>query len=207
MFTGIVTATGRVTQARSKGTSLELSVEAPAIARDMKKGDSVAVNGVCLTAVATGRKRFSTQVVEETMARTTLADLSKGHAVNLELAARPSDRLGGHFVQGHVDGTALLVRIEDEDGSRRLWLETDPTILRYVVMKGSVAIDGVSLTVAAAGRSTFEVAVIPHTLEVTTLGGLAVGGRANIEVDLIAKYVEKLSLPARSGDANKPWSH
>ncbi|MDQ4144079.1 MAG: riboflavin synthase [Actinomycetota bacterium] len=194
MFTGIVTATGRVVRARPrKGGPLQLTIEARAIARALHKGDSVSVDGVCLTAVSTGRKRFETEAVEETLARTTLNAISRGDVVNLELALRPTDHLGGHFVQGHVDGTARLVRIEEEERSRRMWWEAGRDILRYVVMKGSVALNGVSLTVAGAGTSTFEVAVIPHTLETTTLGRLQVGDRANIEVDLIAKYVEKLT--------------
>ena len=197
MFTGIVTATGRVATARRSNGVLELAVEAPSIAQELRTGDSVAVDGVCLTAVKAGRKRCRTEVVDETLGRTTIGGLGKGDAVNLELAARPTDRLGGHFVQGHVDGTARLARIEEESGSRRLWWEAGDDVLRYVVVKGSIALDGVSLTVADVGRSTFAVAVIPHTLEATTLGRAEVGDEANVEVDLIAKYVEKLVVGRR----------
>lgn len=193
MFTGIVTATGRVTEARRRKGVRQMTVEAPSIASELRQGDSVAVNGVCLTAIKTRRKRFTTQIVDETLARSTLGEVREGDPVNLELALRPTDRLGGHFVQGHVDGTARLALIEEEDGSRRLTWELDSGVSRYIVMKGSVAVDGVSLTVANVDQSTFEVAVIPHTLEVTTLGGMEVGDRANVEVDLIAKYVERLT--------------
>jgi riboflavin synthase len=198
MFTGIVTDMGTVRRARRRGGPLQLEIEAPTTARELKRGDSVAVNGTCLTATGTGRKRFLAEVVEETVALTTLGELSRGARVNLELAARPTDRLGGHFVQGHIDGTARLVRLEKEDGSRRMWWEAGDDILDYIVGKGSVALDGVSLTVVDVGRATFQVAIIPHTLETTVLGDLQVGDRANVEVDLIAKYVEKL-IPRRHG--------
>ena len=197
MFTGIVTSRGTVRRARLRGGLLELEIEDHSIARELKKGDSVAVNGTCLTAVKTGRRRFEAEVVEETLAHTTLGGLKRGSSVNLELATKPTDRLGGHLVQGHVDGTAKAIRIEEADGSSRVWWEASDDILRYVVGKGSIALDGVSLTVADAGRTSFEVAIIPHTLQNTTLGTVKVGDRANVEVDLIAKYVEKLSAGFR----------
>jgi riboflavin synthase len=130
--------------------------------------------------------------MEETLARTTLGDLQKGSAVNLELAARLSDRLGGHLVQGHVDHTVRVARIEEMDGSTRVWFSAGDDVLRYLVPKGSVALDGVSLTVVEVGRSTFQVALIPHTLAATTLKDLSVGRQVNVEVDVIAKYVERL---------------
>lgn len=199
MFTGIITSTGTVKRARMNDGLMELEVEDQSIARDLKKGDSVAVNGTCLTATNTGRRRFEAQVVEETLAHTTLGELKRGSAVNLELAARPVDRLGGHLVQGHVDGTAKAVRIEHEDGTARMWWEASDDILRYIVSKGSIALDGVSLTVADVGRSSFEIALIPHTLDHTTLGAVKVGDRVNVEVDLIAKYVERLVKPTARG--------
>jgi riboflavin synthase len=133
--------------------------------------------------------------MQETLDRTTLGMIKSGAEVNLELPVRLSDRLGGHLVQGHVDGTAVVVRVEDEEGSRRLWLSGHADLLRYLVPKGSVTIDGVALTVTESGVSTFGVAVIPHTLDVTTLGALSRGTSVNVEVDLIAKYVERLVLP------------
>ena len=192
MFTGIVTHRGKVTSARSRDGLLTLEVAAPEIARELHKGDSVAVNGVCLTAVGPSRRRFRAEVMGETLARSTFADLRKGAVVNLELAARLSDRLGGHLVQGHVDGVARVVRAEDGDGSRRLWLEAPPDVLRYLVTKGSVALDGVSLTLVEVGRTSFQVAIIPHTLQATTIGSLKVGSKVNVEVDVLAKYVERL---------------
>ncbi|HEX2293950.1 MAG TPA: riboflavin synthase [Actinomycetota bacterium] len=192
MFTGIVTHLGKVTAARSRGGLLALEIAAPEIAKELHKGDSVAVNGVCLTAVDTSRRRFSAEVMGETLARSTLERLRKGASVNLELPARLSDRLGGHLVQGHVDGVARVARVEEDEGSRRLWLEATDEVLRYLVAKGSVALDGVSLTVVEVGRTTFQVAIIPHTLKETTIGAMKVGSTVNVEVDVLAKYVERL---------------
>jgi riboflavin synthase len=192
MFTGLVVTQGKVARARARNDMLELEVDAPGIARSLRPGDSVAINGVCMTAADTSRKRFSVQAMAETLALSNLGDLNKGDRVNLELPARLSDRLGGHLVQGHVDGTARVVRIESIDEALRMWFEADNGILGYLVRKGSVTLDGVSLTVVEVGRTTFQVALIPHTLAVTTLGSLEVGDRVNIEVDVLAKYVERL---------------
>ncbi|MGH2694900.1 MAG: riboflavin synthase [Actinomycetota bacterium] len=192
MFTGIVVATGRVKRARARSGVLDLEIESPAIARELRRGDSVGVDGVCLTATRAGRKRFEAQVTGETLARTTLDTLARGRRVNLELPARPTDRLGGHLVQGHVDGVAEVLRIEESDGMRRVWAGTSDEVLRYLVAKGSVALDGVSLTVVEVGLTTFQVALIPHTLQSTTLAEMKVGGRMNVEVDVVAKYVERL---------------
>lgn len=192
MFTGIVVELGTVKRAKERRGLLELEIEGPAISRELKRGDSVAVNGVCLTATATGRRRFSTQAMEETLARSTLGSLRRGSSVNLELAARLNDRLGGHLVQGHVDGVARVVRIEDGDGATRVWLSASGDLLRYMVAKGSVTLDGVSLTVVEVGRTSFQVALIPHTLGATTLGSVGVDGKVNVEVDIVAKYVERL---------------
>ena len=193
MFTGIVVEQGNVRKANTRRGLLELEVEAPRIARELEVGDSVAVNGVCLTATETKRKRFVTQAMSETLARSTMGSLKKGSGVNLELPARLSDRLGGHIVQGHVDGVATVARIEEDDGSQRVWFSASRDILRYLIDKGSVTLDGVSLTVVEVGETTFQVALIPHTVEVTTLGHLKVGSSVNVEVDMIAKYVERLA--------------
>lgn len=191
MFTGIVVERGTIRKAQ--GTDhVRIEIEAPSIARELQVGDSVAVNGICLTATMTGRKRFCVQVMGETLARTTAGSLTKGAPVNLELALRFNDRLGGHLVQGHVDGLAEVVRIEDDSEARRVWFKADEDVLRYLVAKGSVTLDGVSLTVVEVGMTTFQVALIPHTLEVTTLGRIAVGTKVNVEVDVLAKYVERL---------------
>ena len=204
MFTGIVEELGVVRRAKSRGV-LELEIEAPAVARGLKRGDSVAVNGVCLTATSTGRRRFTTEAMQETTSLTTIGTLRKGQQVNLELAARLGDRIGGHLVQGHVDGIAKVVRVEEDGGSRRMWFEGDDDLLRYMVAKGSVTLDGVSLTLVEVGHSTFQVAVIPHTLKETTFGDLARGDKVNVEVDVLSKYVERLvqldadATGARSG--------
>jgi riboflavin synthase len=191
MFTGIVIARGKVIRARENKGVLELEIEARDVARQLEVGDSVAVNGVCLTATRTSRKTFTTQAMEETLARTTIGELHRGSVVNLELPARLADRLGGHLVQGHVDGVAWVVRTQEEDGSRRLWLAGDEDVMRYLVPKGSVALDGVSLTVADVGRTSSQVAIIPHTMEVTNLGEIDVDDKLNVEVDVVAKYVER----------------
>jgi riboflavin synthase len=191
MFTGIVVDRGTVRRVRGRGV-VTLQIESPEIARDLKLGESVSVNGVCLTATSTGRRRFEVEVMGETLDRSTIGNLKKGSDVNLELAMRLNERLGGHLVQGHVDGVATVTRIEDDDGARRVWFAAPDELLGYMVAKGSVTLDGVSLTIVEVGRSTFQVALIPHTLEVTTLGRLEVGTKVNVEVDILAKYVERL---------------
>jgi riboflavin synthase len=191
MFTGIVTSLGTVRKARNRTGILDLEIAAPGLARQIEIGDSVSVNGVCLTATRTSRKTFSTQAMNETLDLTTTGTLVKGSAVNLELATRFSDRIGGHMVQGHIDHTAPVVRVEDLEGIRRIWFEPPEDVLRYLVTKGSIAIDGVSLTIVEVGLTSFQVALIPHTLEITTLKDLVVGSEVNLEVDVIAKYVER----------------
>lgn len=193
MFTGIVSHTGQLRKARRGNGVLEVVIDGRAIGRRLRRGDSVAVNGVCLTAIEVGRRRFSAQVMGETLARTTLVALAPKEEVNLELPVRPTDRLGGHIVQGHVDGVAEAVRVEQDGDARRLWLSAEHAILRYLVPKGSVALDGVSLTVVDVDKESFEVALIPHTLANTTLGRVRVGSRVNVEVDLVAKYVRRLA--------------
>ncbi|MGH2754336.1 MAG: riboflavin synthase [Actinomycetota bacterium] len=193
MFTGIVGEQGTVKRTRGRGM-VRLEIEAPRTSKELRVGDSVSVNGVCLTATVTGRKRFEVEAMPETLARSTLDSLAKGSLVNLELPARLNDRLGGHLVQGHVDGIAKAVRIEDDDGARLMWFEADVDQLRYLVPKGSVTLDGVSLTLVDVGHTTFQVGIIPHTLEVTSLGRIEVGSYVNVEVDLIAKYVEHLTV-------------
>lgn len=190
MFTGIVVDTGKVRKAAERRGILTLEIETE-LGRELGKGDSISVNGVCLTATATARRRFSAEVMSETVARSTLGRLKRGVNVNLELPARLADRLGGHLVQGHVDGVAEVARIEDDDAARRYWFRADTELLRYMVPKGSIAIDGVSLTLVDVGATTFQVALIPHTLAATTLGSLKVEDKVNVEVDVIAKYVER----------------
>lgn len=192
MFTGIVVERGEVKRAKQRKGLLELEVEASSIAKELKVGDSVAVNGVCLTATSASRRRFAADAMDETLARTTLGSLRRGSKVNLELAARLQDRIGGHLVQGHVDGKARAARLEPDQGALRVWFSASPELLRYMVPKGSVTLDGVSLTVVEVGRTSFQVALIPHTLGATTLGTLEKGTEVNVEVDVLAKYVERL---------------
>jgi riboflavin synthase len=192
MFTGIVIERGMIRRARERAGLLDLEIDAQRLARELKVGNSVAVNGVCLTATAASRRRFSVQAMGETLARTTLGSLRKSSTVNLELPARLADRLGGHLVQGHVDGMARVIRVEDDEGARRIWFAAEDEVLGYMVDKGSVTLDGVSLTIVEVGRTSFQVALIPHTLEVTTMGSLSVGTKVNVEVDVIAKYVDRL---------------
>ena len=203
MFTGIITELGVVKRARLRKGLLSLEITAPATARKLAVGDSVAINGVCLTAVSSSRRLFRTEAMAETVSRSTLGALTRGSRVNLELPVRVADRLGGHLVQGHVDGVAVVTRIEPEDASLRVWLRPGAELMRYIVDKGSIGLDGVSLTVVEAGVETFQVALIPHTLGATTLDSLRRGSQVNIEVDLIAKYVDRLARaqlrPERTG--------
>jgi len=188
MFTGIVRERGRVASTRQEPEGLRLEIDAPATASQLGVGDSVSISGACLTAIAVSNGRFSVTAVTETLDRTTLGRLAPEDEVNLETATRAGDPLGGHFVQGHVDAVGRIASVDDG----RVWVEAEPEILRYCVEKGSITVDGVSLTIAALRGDGFEVALIPHTLEVTTLSALQKGDDVNLEVDVLAKYVEKL---------------
>jgi len=192
VFTGIVRERGRVAAVDGGGGGVRLTVEAPATAPGVVVGDSVAVNGVCLTAVEAGNGTLAFDAVPETLARTSLGRLEPGVPVNLEPALRAGDPLGGHVMQGHVDGLARVRSVEPEGDGRRIWIDAAPDLLRYTVEKGSIAVDGVSLTVAALDDDGFAVALIPHTLAETTLGELTAGDDVNLEVDVLAKYVERL---------------
>jgi riboflavin synthase len=188
MFTGIVRERGRVASMRQEPEGLRLEIDAPETASQLGVGDSVSISGACLTATAVSNGRFSVTAVAETLDRTTLSRLAPEDEVNLETATRAGDPLGGHFVQGHVDAVGRIASVDDG----RVWVEAAPEILRYCVEKGSIAVDGVSLTIAALRGDAFEVALIPHTLEVTTFGAMQQGDDVNLEVDVLAKYVEKL---------------
>lgn len=198
MFSGIVAAVGRIVALDRRGGDLRLTLDAGALdLADVVLGDSIAVAGVCLTVVAIDGPRIAFDLSSETLALTTLGALAVGGAVNLEKALRLADRLGGHLVSGHVDGVGTVLAIDD-DGRAQRWRIALPTALvRYVAVKGSITVEGVSLTVNAVGDAHFEIALIPHTLAVTTLGTLAVGARVNLEVDLIARYLERLVAGAR----------
>jgi riboflavin synthase len=193
VFTGLVAATGTVESLARNGDGARLRVRSE-LAAELAQGDSVAVNGVCLTARDPDAGSFSADVMEETLRRSSLGPLGKGDAVNLELPLRAGDRLGGHVVQGHVDGVGTVESLREEGFARVLRVSAPPDTLRYVVEKGSIAVDGVSLTVSAVDDQGFEVSLIPETLERTTLGEAAPGRTLNLEVDVLAKYVEKLAV-------------
>ena len=189
MFTGIVREVGRVEAVEERGESVRLVVHAPETAAAAAVGDSVSLAGVCLTAVEVSNGTVAFDAVPETLRRSTLGRLETGGGVNVEPALRAGDPLGGHIVQGHVDGVGRIRRVDDEG----IEVEATQDVLRYCVVKGSIAVEGVSLTIAGLGESSFTVALIPHTREVTTLGVLAEGDDVNLEVDVVAKYVERLA--------------
>lgn len=195
MFTGIIQAVGYVEAIEPRGGDARLRVSAGRLALDdARLGDSIAVNGVCLTAVELGGGGFAADVSGETLSRTTLGALSRGAAVNLETALLPTTRLGGHLVSGHVDGIGRLVESRDDARSRRLEFEVPATLSRYIAEKGSITVDGVSLTVNAVQGTRFFANIVPHTAASTTLGALRTGDAVNIEVDIIARYLERLLM-------------
>jgi len=197
MFTGIVEELGRVRSVTPNEGGARLVIEAHTVLSDVEMGASIAVNGCCLTVVAIGEGTWSADAVIETLARTNLGSLGAGDPVNLERPVRLADRLGGHIVQGHVDAVGTVrTRAEQPDGSTLITVDAPPEVMRYVVHKGSITVDGVSLTVAARDHRAFTIALIPHTLAVTTLGRRDPGASVNLEADLIAKYVEQL-MPSR----------
>jgi riboflavin synthase len=191
MFTGLIADLGEVTALQRDGDGLTVTVRTR-LAEDLREGDSIAVNGVCLTATAVDGASFQAEAMSETLERSSLGELRPGARVNLELALRAEDRLGGHVVQGHVDGTGIVTATRDEGFSRVLEIETEPRLARYLVEKGSIALDGVSLTVSALNEHGFAVSLIPETLQRTNLGEIEPGARLNVEVDILAKHVERL---------------
>jgi riboflavin synthase len=193
MFTGIIMATGRIVSSADRGGDIELGIEVPGL--DLKRtavGDSVCVQGVCLTVTRLEGTRFYADVSRETLAKTTLGSLKNGSRVNLEPSLKAGDPLGGHLVSGHVDAVGELVSIAEEARSRRLQFELPEGLMRFVAPKGSICIDGVSLTVNEVEGCRFGVNIIPHTWEVTTLGELTPGSRVNVEIDVIARYLDRL---------------
>jgi riboflavin synthase len=192
MFTGLVEERGRIARVEPTAGGRRLWVEAKQALEDARLGDSIALNGCCLTAMAVEPDRFAVEVIPETLARTTLGDWAEGDAVNLERSLRADQRLGGHLVQGHVDGVGRIETVEAEGAGRRLRIALPQTLARFVAEKGSLAVDGVSLTVARAIGASCEVALIPHTLAVTIAGDYRAGRRVNLEVDLVARYVARL---------------
>jgi riboflavin synthase len=194
LFTGLVKDLGEVVAVDSTPDGVRLGVRT-ALAPEISEGDSVAVNGVCLTATSIADGAFAADVMHETLRRSSLAEVRAGTPVNLELPLRPADRLGGHVVQGHVDGIGTVSGTREDGFARVVEISVPPEVLRYVVEKGSIAVDGVSLTVASVTDRTFTVSLIPETLERTNLGAATPGQPVNLEVDVLAKYVERLVAP------------
>ena len=192
MFTGIVEGIGKEAAVADGDSRRTFTLSSTKALDGVEVGDSVAVNGVCLTAEQAAPGRVAVTAVSETLSRTNLGDLVEGDLVNLERPLAASGRFDGHIVQGHVDGTAVVAAIAPEGDARRMSFATDAALMRYVVEKGSITVDGVSLTITAVGADSFELVLIPHTLDVTVLGMRRVGDRVNVEVDILAKYVERL---------------
>lgn len=201
MFTGLVAEVGTLEAIERGDAGAHLSIGAK-LAGDLAPGDSVAVSGVCLTATSLRPDGFDADVMNQTLSLTSLGDLAPGGRVNLEPALRAADRLGGHIVQGHVDGTGVIVDVRPDGFAKRVQIALADNLSRYVIEHGSITLDGVSLTVSALEGETIEVSLIPETLERTTLGEAAPGGRVNVEVDLLARYAERLLQPLRPSDGS-----
>jgi len=208
MFTGIVEEIGKVENIQKSSRSMILTIKAEKMTKDLKIGDSVAVNGVCLTITSFNQRCFMVDVMPETLNRSSLKELKKGSQVNLERAMMANDRFDGHIVSGHIDGIGTIVNIKTEDNATWYTIKTSKKIGNYIVEKGSVAIDGISLTVANIVEDTFSVSIIPHTWKATILQKKQVGDTLNIENDCIGKYVEKLMLKkTETGDQKKKMTH
>ena len=195
MFTGIIEEVGRVVEVTDSDEFRRIRVEAKTVLEDMKSGSSIATNGVCITAREITESSFTADLSRETLDRTTLKHAGQGVRVNLERSMRADSRFGGHIVQGHVDGVGRIRRFDREGDDWILEVAYDPASASRLVWKGSIAVDGISLTVAALGKETFSIAIIPHTLENTNLGDVKPGDEVNLEFDVLAKYVEKLVVP------------
>lgn len=192
MFTGLIEETGKVVAVRSAGRSLHLTVGARTVLADLRLGDSIAINGVCLTVVQSDSESFTADVMPETFRLTNLAQLRAGSPVNLERTMRLGDRFGGHIVQGHVDSTGRILAMERDEIAVRVSIAASAELLRYVVPKGSITVDGISLTVVDVASDRFFVSLIPHTAAVTNMRERRPGDLVNLEVDILAKYVERL---------------
>ncbi|HEX8919876.1 MAG TPA: riboflavin synthase [Pyrinomonadaceae bacterium] len=204
MFTGIIEELGRVLSIEQRGEGARLRIAARTVTTDAQEGDSIAVNGVCLTAIDVRADSFAADGSRETLQRSTLGRLRAGSPVNLERAVTPSTRLGGHIVQGHVDARGRFLSAEEHGGSWTLRIAYPQELARYLVFKGSVAVEGISLTVAALTEEYFEIAIIPKTWEVTNLSHLRSGDEVNLEADIIAKYVERILTVGRQDQETAP---
>jgi len=204
MFTGLIEELGDIVRWQAVGDAGRLTVRGPLVVSDAAHGDSISVNGVCLTVIEQGDDWFTADVMGQTIAMSTVGQWAEGEPVNLERAASVGDRLGGHIVQGHIDGTTTVLDVRDSDVWRVLRFALDPAHAPLVVDKGSIAIDGVSLTVSAAGDDWFEVSLIPETLAVTTLGRKQIGDTANLETDILARHVARLLRFGATADGRIP---
>jgi riboflavin synthase len=202
MFTGLVADIGKVESVDADADGARLRISTP-LAKELALGDSISVNGACLTATATDGEAFETEAMNQTLKLTTTGGLEAGSPVNLELALRASDRLGGHIVQGHVDGVGEIASTEDDGFARRIRIVPPADLLPLIVERGSIAVDGVSLTVSALEQETFEVSLIPETLERTTLGDRQTGDRVNLECDVVARYVQRLNSPLQPSESEE----
>ncbi|HBJ76308.1 MAG TPA: riboflavin synthase, partial [Porphyromonadaceae bacterium] len=202
-FTGIVEEVGKIKGIHRGVHSEQIEISAKKVLEDAKVGDSICTNGVCLTISKLLKNSFVADVMHETLDCSTLGEMPLGAKVNLERAMMLNGRFGGHIVSGHIDGMGMLVKVYKDDNSRRMWVETSSEILKYIVRKGSVALNGVSLTVASVGENNFEVSVIPHTWENTSFAELFVGNKINIENDILGKYVENFLSSNRECEAKK----
>ena len=203
MFTGLIEELGRVEKMGRKGTSLHLAIRASTVLRDMRIGDSLAINGVCLTVTDFSSESFSVDVVPETLSRTTLSRLRVNEKVNLERAVKADDRLGGHLITGHIDGIGRIKERRKQKDSLALRINVSRELTKYIIPQGSLAVDGISLTVVESHAHSFTVAIIPHTARVTTLKFKTTGSHVNIEVDSLSKYVEKLMKAQESYKKSK----
>lgn len=192
MFTGLVEEVGTIQAITRSTKSAKITIKASIVLEGVKLGDSISTNGVCLTVTDFSTSHFTVDVMAETMRRSNLKNLSSGDEINLERALRLGDRLGGHMVSGHIDGVGIISKYENEDNAVWITIRTSPEILKYIVEKGSIAIDGVSLTVAYVDDASFKVSIIPHTKDVTTLLRRKIGSEINLECDMVGKYIEKL---------------
>jgi riboflavin synthase len=202
MFTGLIGDVGTVEAVESASEGARLRI-ATALAAELSEGDSISVSGACLTASSVGDGSFGAEAMNQTLELTTLGGLAPGDEVNLELALRASDRLGGHIVQGHVDGVGVLASSVEDGFARRLRFTPPAELLALIVERGSIAVDGVSLTVSGLDAKSFEVSLIPETLERTTLGELAEGDRVNLECDVVARYVQRLNAPLQPSESEE----
>jgi riboflavin synthase len=198
VFTGIIEEIGGLVGISPRGNALSLTIKATKVISDLKEGDSIAVNGACLTVVAWEKDIFIVEVSPETLARSNLGKLRIGERINLERALKLGDRLGGHQVTGHIDGVGRIVALEREGEFLFITVQAPPEVMKYVVVKGSIALDGVSLTIAACWGDRFQISVIPYTAKVTTIGQKSMGSEVNLEADLVGKYIERF-MSARGG--------